>query len=91
MCNGKRVYALIIHCTLFIIHYFCLSIRDVAQSGSVLAWGARGRGFESRLPDLIKLKNRLETKFQAVFSFHNMRVVQRFNGLFSIDLLLLYY
>ena len=25
--------------------------RDVAQSGSVLAWGARGRGFESRHPD----------------------------------------
>ena len=26
-------------------------IRAVAQSGSALAWGARGRGFESRLPD----------------------------------------
>ena len=25
--------------------------RAVAQSGSALAWGARGRGFESRLPD----------------------------------------
>ena len=28
--------------------------RAVAQSGSALAWGARGRGFESRLPDEIK-------------------------------------
>ena len=28
--------------------------RAVAQSGSALAWGARGRGFESRLPDTIK-------------------------------------
>ncbi len=28
-----------------------LRIRDVAQSGSVLAWGARGRKFESCHPD----------------------------------------
>gem|GEM_PF-4499108 len=28
--------------------------RAVAQSGSALAWGARGRGFESRLPDTQK-------------------------------------
>jgi hypothetical protein len=27
--------------------------RAVAQSGSALAWGARGRGFESRQPDHI--------------------------------------
>ena len=26
-------------------------IRDVAQPGSVLAWGARGRWFESSHPD----------------------------------------
>ncbi len=26
--------------------------RDVAQSGSALAWGARGRGFKSRRPDI---------------------------------------
>ena len=26
-------------------------VRAVAQSGSALAWGARGRGFESRQPD----------------------------------------
>ena len=25
--------------------------RDVAQPGSALAWGARGRGFKSRRPD----------------------------------------
>lgn len=37
--------------------FFCFSSRPlfrqraVAQSGSVLAWGARGRGFESRQPD----------------------------------------
>ena len=37
--------------------FFCFSSpplfrqRAVAQSGSVLAWGARGRGFESRQPD----------------------------------------
>ena len=30
------------------------NLRAVAQSGSALAWGARGRGFESRLPDEIK-------------------------------------
>ena len=26
-------------------------VRDVAQPGSALAWGARGREFESRRPD----------------------------------------
>ena len=26
-------------------------LRGVAQPGSALAWGARGRGFESRRPD----------------------------------------
>ncbi len=30
------------------------NFRAVAQSGSALAWGARGRGFESRLPDTTK-------------------------------------
>ena len=29
--------------------------RDVAQSGSALAWGARGRGFKSRRPDTIRV------------------------------------
>ena len=28
--------------------------RDVAQPGSALAWGARGREFESRHPDPVK-------------------------------------
>src|SRR5690606_15529548 len=28
--------------------------RDVAQPGSVLAWGARGRWFESSHPDVLK-------------------------------------
>ena len=28
--------------------------RDVAQPGSALAWGARGREFESRHPDQVK-------------------------------------
>lgn len=30
----------------------------MAQSGSALAWGARGPGFKSRLPDQYKLGNR---------------------------------
>ena len=30
--------------------------RDVAQPGSVLAWGARGRWFESSHPDFFKSK-----------------------------------
>ncbi len=29
-------------------------LRGVAQPGSALAWGARGRGFESRRPDQLK-------------------------------------
>ena len=32
------------------------SSRDVAQPGSVLAWGARGRWFESSHPDFFKSK-----------------------------------
>ena len=35
----------------FYFYYFCNKIRDVAQPGSVLAWGARGRWFESSHPD----------------------------------------
>ena len=30
-------------------------IRGVAQPGSALAWGARGRGFKSRRPDHFKV------------------------------------
>jgi len=34
--------------------YFCPPfVREVAQPGSALAWGARGRWFESSLPDTI--------------------------------------
>lgn len=31
--------------------------RAVAQSGSALAWGVRGPGFDSRRPDFFKTKN----------------------------------
>src|SRR5439155_22743602 len=31
--------------------HFRLARRDVAQSGSALQWGCRGRGFKSRRPD----------------------------------------
>ena len=30
------------------------TLRGMAQPGSALAWGARGRGFESRCPDMMK-------------------------------------
>ena len=33
------------------IQNFLLNFRDVAQSGSVPAWGAGGREFESHHPD----------------------------------------
>ena len=33
-------------------YIFAIPFRDVAQSGSVRAWGARGRWFESSHPDL---------------------------------------
>ena len=32
-----------------------LNVRDVAQSGSALQWGCRGRGFKSRRPDWVRL------------------------------------
>ena len=32
-------------------NYRSLVFRDVAQSGSALQWGCRGRGFKSRRPD----------------------------------------
>jgi hypothetical protein len=40
----------------FCKHQICgfLSSRDVAQPGSALAWGARGREFKSRRPDHLK-------------------------------------
>jgi hypothetical protein len=40
------------------------NIRDVAQPGSVLAWGARGRWFESSHPDFFKsLSSQLQNLF----------------------------
>ncbi len=38
-------------CRLKISPYNLASVRGVAQPGSALAWGARGREFESRRPD----------------------------------------
>ncbi len=52
-----------------------LSVRDVAQPGSVLAWGARGRKFESCRPDKRGIKkvkkpvNTLFTGFLCVIIF----------------------
>ena len=40
-------------------------LRDVAQPGSALAWGASGRGFKSRRPD--KTFSTEETFFCALF------------------------
>ena len=37
--------------------------RAVAQPGSALAWGARGRGFESRQPDHSKKSSSSEDGF----------------------------
>ena len=57
----------ILHCPFYIpFLIFVAPKRDVAQSGSVLAWGARGRGFESRLPDH---KNRPNRKVRRFFVF----------------------
>ena len=33
------------------VQLYLRRLRGVAQSGSALAWGVRGRGFESRRPD----------------------------------------
>ena len=33
------------------VQLYLQRLRGVAQSGSALAWGVRGRGFESRRPD----------------------------------------
>lgn len=48
-----------------------LFFRDVAQPGSALAWGARGRGFESRHPDY-------EGKeVKSFFAFFNVIVCEK--------------
>ena len=46
--------------------------RDVAQSGSVLAWGARGRWFESSRPDF---KNKVLQFCRAFLFEQNFREV----------------
>jgi hypothetical protein len=38
-------------------HLALLQRRAVAQLGSALEWGSRGRGFESRRPDHAPVKN----------------------------------
>lgn len=43
-----------------IIHYFCPTKRGVAQLASALAWGARGRMFESFRPDFKKADKQQE-------------------------------
>jgi hypothetical protein len=46
-------------------------IRDVAQPGSALAWGARGREFKSRRPDHLLIPGirwRGSHRFESIFS-----------------------
>ena len=47
--------------------------RAVAQSGSALAWGARGRGFESRLPDTTKKLGYVSDQAFLLYLQHNLR------------------
>jgi hypothetical protein len=49
------------------VDYFCGHNRGVAQLASALAWGARGRLFESDHPDLNK--KRLSENVKASFLF----------------------
>ena len=44
---------------LLVYNFFIAFSRGVAQIGSALPWGGRGRGFKSRHPDHI-YKNRLK-------------------------------
>src|SRR3954452_22660763 len=37
---------------------YCAASRAVAQLGSALEWGSRGRGFESRRPDFLEIRRR---------------------------------
>lgn len=43
--------------------------RDVAQPGSVLAWGARGRWFESSHPDFFNQKSHLPSVNGVLFFY----------------------
>ena len=40
-----------------------LKVREVAQHGSALAWGARGRRFKSGLPYLTKIRSYFKAGF----------------------------
>ena len=40
----------------FVVRFDIIILRDVAQLGSALAWGARGRKFKSCRPDHFKHK-----------------------------------
>ncbi len=40
-------------------------LRGVAQSGSALAWGVRGRGFESRRPDIFEKPSTSGNTYQS--------------------------
>lgn len=46
----------------FLLLYLQKIFRDVAQPGSVLAWGARGRWFESSHPDFFLFLNAFHRK-----------------------------
>ena len=52
ICNPKRSDGNIRTGKMFRELIFGIWFRDVAQPGSALAWGARGRKFESCRPDL---------------------------------------
>ena len=54
MCGGEstiRVFSQKSVCVFICGGLICLRCRGVAQPGRVLAWGARGRKFESCHPD----------------------------------------
>ena len=52
----------------------------MAQSGSVLAWGARGPGFESQYPDM---KTATEHSVAVLFSLHGSSAM-RLNRCYGI-------
>jgi|GEM_PF-1117078 hypothetical protein len=59
--------------------------RDVAQPGSALAWGARGREFESRHPDQQKSLRRSLGLFYSSRSQPGVESLQQTKG--TIDFL----
>ena len=50
-------------------------LRDVAQFGSALDWGSRGRWFESSRPD-----QKLQARLFGVGLFYFMRVLARYSS-----------